>query len=103
MSSFADVSQLEGLIERVISLVRLIVQDHVNVIAFARRRIFVWHVTFQVSAQIQFDVDSRAINGRMIRGRDDTQDGIRLVLFATLLYQVFDCLWPRYLCKYLFT
>ena len=43
--AFGHVAQFERLIDFVICLVRLIVEDHVNVIALAGRRIFVRHVT----------------------------------------------------------
>ena len=47
--AFRDISQLERLIQIVISLVRLIVEDHVNVITHAGLRIFVRHVAFQIA------------------------------------------------------
>ena len=50
MFAFSDVAQLERLAKFVISLVRLIVENHVNVIALAGRRVFVRHVTFQIAA-----------------------------------------------------
>ena len=55
MFAVHHIAQLERLVQLVIGFVRLIIENDVNVIAFAGRRIFVRHVAFKIAAEIEFD------------------------------------------------
>ena len=103
VSPFGNIPQFERpLVQFVISFVRLIVENHMNVIPLLRRRILVRHVAFQIAAQLQLNVDRRAVDGCVLRGGNDFQRGLSFVLLATGFHHVDDLLWARYDRKVLY-
>jgi hypothetical protein len=93
--AFRNVAQLEWLIDFVVRLVRLIVENYVNVISLLRRWIFVRHVALQIAAQIKLYFDSRARDRGVFRRRNDLESGVAGILFSARLHHVSKLLRPR--------
>src|SRR5207237_9987016 len=88
--AFGDVAQLERLIEVVVGLVGLIVEDDVDVVALHRRgvvadhrrRVFAGLVAFEFAAEVEFQLDGRAADGRALFRLHYLERGLGILLLA---------------------
>jgi hypothetical protein len=85
------VAQLERLPHVVVSLIRLIIQNHVNVIARVLARVFAGLVAF-IAAHVETYLNGRARDGRAFARLDEANRGAGLILLAALRHLVFDFL-----------
>src|SRR5687768_885450 len=90
--AFRHVTQFERLVKVVVRLVRLVIEDHVNVVAQSGRRIFRRLVTLQVAREAEFDVYGRAVNGPPLARLYETERRSGLILLTTPAHFVFDFL-----------
>ena len=87
MFAFHQIAQLERLIEFVICLVGFVIKNHMNVISFSRRRIFMRFVAFQIAGEMKLNRDVRTTHNCIFGRRDDVQLWLRLILLAALLHK----------------
>ena len=90
------IAQLEWLAQLVIGFVRLIVQDDMNVVAFAGGRILVRHIALEIAAKVQLHRYRGTVDDGIFRRRHDFQNWLCLVLLAALLHQIQYALRPGY-------
>ena len=87
-----DISQLELLAEVVIGLVRLVVEDHVDVVTRMRLRVHRRRVALEVAAELKLDLDRRARDRLLGLWRKDLQGRSGVVLVTAGRHQVLDLL-----------
>jgi hypothetical protein len=81
-----DISQLKRLAKFVVRLIGLVIQNHMNVVAFSCGRILVGLVTHQFTTEIQFDLYGRPVDDCIFGGRNYLKHRFCFVLRTSLLH-----------------